>query len=88
MELQGKSFIQYYFLSMKRKFVLQLCKENGIEVVQGEMKRDDLKSFSEAFITSTTKEVCPVVRVDDTQIGDGKVGPVTQKLIELFNLAK
>jgi D-alanine transaminase len=38
-----------------------------------------------AFITSTTREVMPVVQLDDTIIGGGKVGPVTQKLMDAFN---
>jgi len=61
---------------------------NGIEVVLRDVHKDEMKDFEEAFITSTTREVCPVIQVDDLQIGDGKVGPVTKRLIQLFSQAK
>jgi len=60
-----------------RKFLLQVCQENGIEVVLGPIYKKDLSFVDEAFITSTTREVCPVVTIDDLQIGSGKVGPLS-----------
>ncbi len=42
---------------------------------------DELNSADEAFITSTTKEILPIVRVDDVVIGNGQVGPHTQRLM-------
>ena len=39
----------------------------------------------EVFLTGTAAEVVPVVNVDSRQIGDGKPGPITQKLIEGFH---
>mgnify|MGYP001166066667 FL=1 len=42
---------------------------------------DELGSADEAFITSTTKEILPIVRVDDVVIGDGAVGKHTQRLM-------
>lgn len=41
----------------------------------------ELATVDEAFITSTTKEILPIVRVDDIQIGDGTVGKQTQRLM-------
>ncbi len=45
---------------------------------------DDLNQASEAFFTSTTKRVVPVVRVDNQVIGSGKPGPVTSRLLQLL----
>lgn len=45
---------------------------------------DEISHLEEAFISSSTKEVMPLVQIDDHIIGSGKVGPRTQKLIELF----
>ena len=43
---------------------------------------DDLLLAKEAFITSTTKHVLPVLRIDDRAIGDGQPGPVTKMLFD------
>lgn len=45
---------------------------------------DDLPLLSEAFITSTSRGLVPVVRVDDSAIGDGRPGPVTRALRRRF----
>ena len=41
----------------------------------------DLFGADEAFFTSTTKEIVPIVQVDDRKIGDGRVGPITTRLL-------
>lgn len=41
-------------------------------------------AISEAFITSVSREILPVVKIDDTLIGDGRPGPITQQLIQQF----
>jgi branched-chain amino acid aminotransferase len=48
------------------------------------IRRAELYAIDEAFITSTTKEIMPIVRIDDIQIGSGRPGPLTQRLAELF----
>ena len=40
--------------------------------------------MDEAFLTSTTKEVLPVVQIDDLEIGAGHPGPVTLRVMALF----
>jgi branched-chain amino acid aminotransferase len=42
----------------------------------------DLDSADEVFITSTTRELSPVTRIDDRVIGSGRPGPITMKLLE------
>jgi branched-chain amino acid aminotransferase len=41
----------------------------------------DAMSADEAFLTSTTRGVVPIVRIDDNVIGDGLPGPVTRELM-------
>jgi D-alanine transaminase len=67
-----------------RMGVLQFARANGINVIEKPFAKDELFSASEAFITSTTKHILPVTMVDGKNIGDGKVGPVTTKLVELY----
>lgn len=68
-----------------RAVVMEIA-EDDFEVVFDEIHYADLQSgaVDEVFITSSTKEIYPVVTVDDMQIGDGKPGPKTQKLMALF----
>ncbi len=49
-----------------------------------EMTLDELKRFDEAFITSSNKEVLPVVQVDDLQLGNGLPGKNTLRLMKMF----
>ena len=45
---------------------------------------NDLKSSSEAFIASANRDLIPVVSVNGNQIGDGKIGPVYENLMSLY----
>jgi branched-subunit amino acid aminotransferase/4-amino-4-deoxychorismate lyase len=45
---------------------------------------EDLLGADEVFLTSTSKEIVPVVRVDDQAIGRGRPGPLTRRLLEVY----
>ena len=47
----------------------------------GEVTLDDALGADEAFLTSTTRGVVPIVALDDRPIGDGTVGPITRELM-------
>jgi D-alanine transaminase len=63
-----------------RSLTLRLAGKADIPVREHVLKRDDLGRVSELFLTGTTSEVLPVVRVDGRAIGDGKPGPVVRRL--------
>lgn len=63
--------------------VLDVCASGGIQVKEETFTVEELLSAEELFITSTTNEVMPVVKVDDKVIGDGSPG-VTTKRIQLL----
>jgi branched-chain amino acid aminotransferase len=65
-----------------RQFVLELCREEGIEAVETDLEPSDLDSAEEIFLTSTTKEILPVVRYDGRPVGRGRPGPLTRRLRE------
>lgn len=71
-------------LGITRQVVLEIA-PGDFEVVEAPIAYADLATADEAFLTSTTKEVLPIVQVDDIRIGDGKVGPRTQRLMEHFS---
>lgn len=67
-----------------RQVVLKLCAENNILFAEEEYRVEELLQADEIFITSTTSEIMPVVKVDGIQVGDGKPGSVTRRLQALF----
>jgi branched-chain amino acid aminotransferase len=67
-----------------RAFVLELADELGITAREATLHPADLPRVDEAFITGTTREVTPVVAIDDTRIGTGRPGPTTERLLAAF----
>ncbi|MXP63855.1 D-amino-acid transaminase [Roseomonas sp. M0104] len=59
-------------------------KQAGIPFEERPFTRDELKRAREAFITSATSFVKPIVTIDGAPVGDGKPGPVARRLFELF----
>jgi len=64
-----------------RAFTLEVGAGIGIRCEETPLRDGDLFGADEAFFTSTTKEIVPIVQVDDRKIGNGLVGPVTTKLL-------
>jgi branched-chain amino acid aminotransferase len=65
-----------------RAFLFDVGRDVGVEVKDETLRPEDLRTAEEAFITSTTRELSPVTRIDDRQIGGGRPGPVTMKLLD------
>ena len=66
-----------------RSTIMRLCEEKlNMRVISGEFKLQDLKFSDEVFITSTSLEVMPVVKIDDFTINQGLVGPIAHSLRE------
>ncbi|MFQ5718840.1 MAG: aminotransferase class IV [Acidobacteriota bacterium] len=71
-----------------RGFVLDLARSAGLDVVERRFRPDQLTAADEVFLTGTTKGILPVTRVDRHAIGDGSPGPITRRLIHLFDAAE
>jgi len=67
-----------------REFLFEVGAENGIPVREQVLRDDDLFGADEAFLTSTTRELVPIVQVDDRTIGDGSPGSITKSLLDRF----
>jgi len=65
-----------------RELVLELAREGGIEVEERPTPVEEVVEASEVFFTGTTTEIRPTVRVNQTPVGSGRVGPVTRRLYE------
>lgn len=67
-----------------RKVILQLARDQGIPVREEHFSLTALNEADEAAMCSSTRDIVPVVAVDDIKIGTGKPGPITKKLAHAF----
>jgi branched-chain amino acid aminotransferase len=67
-----------------RRAVIDLCVEQGIPVREVRFPKEYLYEADEVFVTSSLKEVLPVLDIDGKKINKGKSGPVAARLAEAF----
>ena len=67
-----------------RAIVLELAPTLGMNAVEREIAEPELALASEIFLTSSIREIAPVSRIATTAIGTGRIGVVTQKLIDAY----
>jgi D-alanine transaminase len=60
--------------------VIRVIEQAGLRFVERPFSVAEAKQAREAFLTSTTSHVTPVVRIDDSAVGDGKPGPLAREL--------
>jgi branched-chain amino acid aminotransferase len=69
---------------LTRDTVLKLAESAGLEVLEQNIPRELLYIADEVFLTGTAAEITPVRSVDKIQVGEGKRGPITERLQNLF----
>ena len=67
-----------------RRSVLELAAQRGLPFREVALRASDLERASEVFITSSIREIVPVVRVDDVPVGGGKPGATTLALLDAY----
>jgi D-alanine transaminase len=67
-----------------RKNIISIAAENGIGLAEERVPADMIPYIHEAFITNTSGEVLPVIRIGDQVLGDGTPGDITRKIHGLF----
>lgn len=69
-----------------RRAIMEIARsELGLEVVERSIDRGELYCADEVFFTGTAVGICYVTSIDRRTVGDGKVGPVTQRLADLYD---
>jgi D-alanine transaminase len=71
-----------------RQVILELARKNDIQVSEETISLNVLKTASEIWVTSSTREIVPVVELDSVIVGDGKPGVVWYKMNQLFQQYK
>jgi branched-chain amino acid aminotransferase len=69
---------------LTRNTVIQFAERAGIEVLEQDIPRELLYIADEVFLTGTAAEITPVRSVDKIPVGEGKRGPITEKLQRQF----
>jgi len=69
-----------------RKHVLEIAGRLGLTVELREVHLDELSGMKEAFITSSTRGVLPIIQIGETVIGEGKPGNTTHRLHDAFEI--
>jgi branched-chain amino acid aminotransferase len=67
-----------------RRVIFDLAAEAKFSLTEIQLTRYDLYVADEVFLTGTGAEVIPMVELDGRKIGDGKPGPITQKMMAAF----
>lgn len=67
-----------------RRAVLRIAADHGVVLRERPFSLAEARSAAEAFLTSTTSLVKPVVRIDEAQVGDGRIGALTARLLDYY----
>ena len=70
-----------------RNSVIELLRNNGVEVIETVLARGSLYTAEEVFVTGTAAEVTPIREIDGRVVGPGSPGPITRKAQDLFAAA-
>jgi len=71
-----------------RDLIVELAKQNKLDCVESNFSRAELSAADEIWLTSSTKEVLPIVNLNETPIGNGTPGPITRKMYDIFQTYK
>jgi branched-chain amino acid aminotransferase len=71
-------------IGVTRDSILKIARDLGYEVTERKIAREELNTADEAFLCGTAVEVMPIREIDGHVFGDGKTGPVTQRIRQTF----
>ncbi|WP_299089990.1 D-amino-acid transaminase [uncultured Metabacillus sp.] len=67
-----------------RKVMLEICRQNNIEIKEETFTIEELLQADEVFLTGTTTEIMPIIEIDKSKIGNGTPGTITKQLQRYF----
>ena len=74
-----------YFGGVTRDVIIQIAKKQNIKIIEKPFTLDDIKYCKEAFLTSTTVKILPVIKVNNININMMKIGEITKILTSKIN---
>jgi D-alanine transaminase len=76
----------YILWGITREVVLELARDDDIDTLEATFRADQLREADEIFVTGTSSGIVPIVTLDGATVGAGRVGPVTRRLMELYDV--
>ena len=73
-------------LGVTRTMVIRAARGRGVEVRYRLLELDQLPTVKEAFITSSSRGIVPVIQIDDMTVGQGRVGRTTKLLMRAYDV--
>lgn len=67
-----------------RDLVVELARDHGVPLMETPINEPDLRAAEEIWLTSSTKEILPVTRLDGRAVGAGRPGPAWARMTELY----
>lgn len=71
-------------LGLTRKTVLEICQIEGLKALETHLTLKDFIEADEVFLTSTNRDIVPVIKIDEISIGNGRPGEMTLTLLKLY----
>lgn len=71
-----------------RDLIVELSKNNNIQILEQNIPKQQLQTADEIWLTSSTKEIMPVTKLDEQPVGNGKPGKLQQQMMILYNQYK
>jgi D-alanine transaminase len=71
-----------------RDLILELARENNINCEERDITEEELRDASEIWMTSSTKEIVPIVELDGKPVGKGQYGPIWESMIDIYQVYK
>jgi len=67
-----------------RDAIIKIAKDLDIDMIERDITRSELIISEEIFLTGTAAEITPIIKMDSKQIGNGKPGDITKKMMEMY----
>ncbi|WP_373976405.1 D-amino acid aminotransferase [Chitinibacter sp. SCUT-21] len=68
--------------------IIELARQHDFALVLGDVSEAMLRDADEVWLTSSSKEILPIVKLDDQPVGNGQVGPIYQKMLQIYQTYK